>query len=47
MVLAGSVSIMSTDLYTLSLPYLTDYFGTTPELIKLTISLNLIVHGFA
>jgi DHA1 family bicyclomycin/chloramphenicol resistance-like MFS transporter len=47
MVLAGSGSIMSTDLYTPSLPYLTDYFSTTPELVKLTISLNLIVYGFA
>ncbi len=47
MVLAGSVSIMSTDLYAPSLPYLTDFFGTTPELIKLTISLNLIIYGFA
>jgi DHA1 family bicyclomycin/chloramphenicol resistance-like MFS transporter len=47
MVLAGSGSIASTDLYAPSLPYLTDYFGTTPELMKLTISLNLIVYGFA
>jgi len=47
MVLAGSGSIMSTDLYAPSLPYLTDFFGTTPELIKMTISLNLIVYGFA
>ena len=47
MVLAGAGSIMSTDLYAPSLPYLTDYFSTTPELIKLTISLNLIVYGFA
>ena len=47
MVLAGSASIMSTDLYAPSLPYLTDFFGTTPELIKLTISLNLIVYGIA
>jgi DHA1 family bicyclomycin/chloramphenicol resistance-like MFS transporter len=47
MVLAGSGSIMSTDLYAPSLPYLTDYFATTPELMKLTISLNLIVYGFA
>jgi DHA1 family bicyclomycin/chloramphenicol resistance-like MFS transporter len=38
---------MSTDLYAPSLPYLTDYFATTPELMKLTISLNLIVYGFA
>jgi len=47
MVLAGSGSIMSTDLYAPSLPYLTEYFGTTPELLKLTISLNLIIYGFA
>lgn len=47
MVLAGSVSIMSTDLYAPSLPYLTGYFSTTPELIKLTISLNLVAYGFA
>lgn len=47
MVLAGSGSIMSTDLYVPSLPYLTDYFSTTPELIKLTVSLNLIIYGFA
>ncbi len=38
---------MSTDLYAPSLPYLTDFFGTTPELIKLTISLNLLMFGFA
>ncbi len=47
MVLAGSGSIMSTDLYAPSLPYLTDFFGTTPELMKLTISLNLLMFGFA
>ena len=47
MVLAESGSIMSTDLYTPSLPFLTEYFATTPELLKLTISLNLIAYGFA
>ena len=47
MVLAGSASIMSTDLYAPSLPYLTGHFNTSPELIKLTISLNLIIYGFA
>jgi MFS family permease len=47
MVLAGSGSIMSTDLYAPSLPYLTEHFNTTPELMKLTISLNLIIYGFA
>jgi DHA1 family bicyclomycin/chloramphenicol resistance-like MFS transporter len=38
---------MSTDLYAPSLPYLTGHFNTSPELIKLTISLNLIIYGFA
>jgi MFS transporter, DHA1 family, multidrug resistance protein len=47
MVLAESGSIMSTDLYTPSLPYLTDFFSTTPELLKLTISFNLIAYGVA
>ncbi len=47
MVLAESGSIMSTDLYTPSLPHLTEFFATTPELLKLTISLNLIAYGFA
>jgi len=47
MVLAESGSIMSTDLYTPSLPYLTEYFATSPELLKLTISLNLIAYGLA
>jgi len=47
LVLVGSSSIMSTDLYAPSLPYLTEYFSTTPELVKLTISLNLIIYGVA
>ncbi len=47
LVLVGSGSILSTDLYAPSLPYLTDHFSTSPELIKLTISLNLIIYGFA
>ncbi len=47
LVLIGSGSIMSTDLYAPSLPYLTDHFSTTAELVKLTISLNLIIYGFA
>ena len=38
---------MSTDLYAPSLPYLTEHFSTTAELMKLTISLNLIIYGFA
>jgi len=44
--------MMSTDIYVPSLPYLTDYFGTSAEYIKLTISLNAaaycigtLIHG--
>ncbi len=52
LILATSVSMMSTDIYVPSLPYLTDYFGTSAEYIKLTISLNAaaycigtLIHG--
>ena len=47
MVLAGSVSIMSTDLFAPSLPYLTEHFGSTPDVVQLTISLNLMVYGLS
>ena len=52
LILATSVSIMSTDIYVPSLPHLTDYFGVSAEYIKLTISLNAaaycigtLIHG--
>jgi len=47
LVLASSVSIMSTDMYTPSLPDLADEFETTPTRVKLTISLNLLAFGIA
>ncbi len=47
MVLAESASIMSTDLYTPSLPDLVDWFNATPELLKLTISINIVAYGAA
>lgn len=47
LVLAGSASIMSTDLYTPSMPHLPAYFDTTANLVKLTISLNLLMYGVA
>jgi DHA1 family bicyclomycin/chloramphenicol resistance-like MFS transporter len=47
MVLAESASIMSTDLYTPSLPDLVAWFDATPELLKLTISINVIAYGAA
>jgi DHA1 family bicyclomycin/chloramphenicol resistance-like MFS transporter len=42
---ASSVSILSTDLYTPSLPHLQQVFGTDAERVQLTMSLNLA--GFA
>lgn len=45
LVLGSSVSIMSTDMYTPSLPHLSDYFVTTADMVKLTISLNVIMLG--
>ena len=47
LVLASSVSIMSTDMYAPSLPDLADEFNTTPTRVKLTISLNLLAFGVA
>jgi len=47
LVLASSTSIMSTDMYTPSLPDLTEIFSTTPEMVKLTISLNMLAFGLA
>ncbi len=47
LVLASSVSIMSTDLYAPSLPHLSAYFGTSEQMVKLTISLNLLAFGVA
>jgi len=47
LVLSSSVSIMSTDMYTPSLPDLAEWFDTTPTRVKLTISLNLLAFGIA
>lgn len=47
LVLASSISIMSTDMYTPSLPDLADWFDTTPTQVKLTISLNMLAFGIA
>jgi len=47
LVLASSTSIMSTDMYAPSLPDLTDVFETTPAMVKLTISLNMMAFGLA
>ncbi len=45
LVLTTSLTIMSLDLYAPSLPYLPEYFGTTTELVKLTVSLNALTYG--
>ena len=42
---ASAVNILSTDLYTPSLPHLQGYFATDAESVQLTMSLNLL--GFA
>jgi len=47
LVLASSTSIMSTDMYAPSLPDLTAWFDTTPTLMQLTISLNMLAFGLA
>ena len=41
----SAVSILSTDMYTPSLPHLPGVFETTAETVKLTMSLNVL--GFA
>jgi len=45
LVLASSVSIMSTDIYAPSLPHLPGFFGTHAAMVKLTISLNVLMFG--
>ena len=47
LVLASAASIMSTDMYSPSLPSLTEYFATNESLVQLTISLNLLAFGAA
>jgi len=47
LILASSVSIMSTDLYAPSLPDLPRLLGTNPQAVKLTISLNTLAFGLA
>lgn len=45
LVLATSVSIMSTDIYAPSLPHLPALFDTSAAFVKLTISLNVLMFG--
>ena len=45
LVLASSVSIMSTDIYTPSMPSLPALFGTGADMVQLTVSLNVLMFG--
>ena len=47
LVLASSTSIMTTDMYAPSMPDLAGIFSTTPAMVKLTISLNMLAFGLA
>lgn len=47
LVLASSTSIMSTDMYSPSLPDLKDWFDTDATRVQLTISLNMLAFGLA
>jgi len=47
LVLGSSISIMSTDMYSPSLPDLAIWFDTTPTKVQLTISLNMLAFGLA
>jgi MFS transporter, DHA1 family, multidrug resistance protein len=47
LVLASSLTMMSTDIYAPSLAHLPEYFGTSAANIKLTISLNMLAYALA
>ena len=47
LVLASSLTMMSTDIYAPSLAHLPEYFGTSAANIKLTISLNVLAYALA
>ena len=42
LVLASTAAMMSTHMYTPSMPHLVDYFNTTPAVVKLSLSLNAL-----
>ena len=47
LVSASVITMMSTDLYVPSLAHLPELLGTSPELVKLTVSLNIAAYGIA
>lgn len=46
LVLASTAAMMSTHLYTPSMPHLVEYFHTTPAVVKLSLSLNALAFAF-
>jgi DHA1 family bicyclomycin/chloramphenicol resistance-like MFS transporter len=46
LIMATVTAMMSTHLYTPSLPHLSAYFHTTPAVVKLSLSLNALAFGF-
>ena len=47
LVSASVITMMSTDLYVPSLAHLPELLGTSPEWVKLTVSLNIAAYGIA
>ena len=45
LVLASTAAMMSTHMYTPSMPHLVDYFHTTPAVVKLSLSLNALAYA--
>ena len=45
LIFSSSASVLSTDLYAPSLASLPDYFGTSAEMVKLTMTLNILVYA--
>ena len=46
LILASTAAMMSTHLYTPSMPHLVEYFHTTPAVVKLSLSLNALAFAF-
>jgi MFS transporter, DHA1 family, multidrug resistance protein len=47
LILAGMAAMMSTHLYTPSMPHLADVFHTTPAVVKLSLSFNALAFGLS
>ncbi len=47
LILAGAAAMMSTHLYTPSMPHLVNVFHTTPAVVKLSLSFNALAFGFS